>query len=318
MNANGSELCFGLMLLLEAAEHHDAIMVTPPSCHKKRDIASPLTSPLSPRLCPVMPVSSGSEPFALPPKKRIKFNNFGDINDGAYLRFNPISSSGDLKFSPIKKLSKCPAGSTHRVWEKADECAMAATSVRRFNFSTTIKVAKTWEDKHCDNTRNETPFVLYDNDDDKHINALHNIVRRDIWEGFVVDASKSKVSEDTHGGKAMKSSTRRNSRLARYDGTIGFRCRFCKNAPHNQRAERSAVYPRSLEGIYLANIRFQRDHIDHCTFIPKDIKEEYSSIKNSKGISRGRKQYWVSSALRKGLSNGEGGIVFSAEGKYSE
>lgn len=46
-----------------------------------------------------------------------------------------------------------------------------------------------------------------------------------------------------------------------------------------------------------------------CTFIPDDIKENYLRLKNSKGVSRGRKQYWVSSALRKGLCNGENGIV---------
>ncbi|KAL7526747.1 hypothetical protein ACHAXR_001632 [Thalassiosira sp. AJA248-18] len=97
-------------------------------------------------------------------------------------------------------------------------------------------------------------FVLYDKDDEKHINAIHNIVRRDIWEGFVVDTSKDLVNKD--------SSVRRSGRLARYDGTIGLRRRYCKDAPFAQRAEKSAVYPRSLERIYLANIRFQRDHVE--------------------------------------------------------
>mmetsp|Transcript_12479 Transcript_12479/g.20190 ORF Transcript_12479/g.20190 Transcript_12479/m.20190 type:complete len:114 (-) Transcript_12479:270-611(-) len=113
----------------------------------------------------------------------------------------------------------------------------------------------------------------------------------------------------------MSYNARRRGRLARYDGTIGFRCRFCKNVPLNQRAEKSAVYPRSLERIYLANFRFQRDHIEHCTFIPKNTKESYSRLKSSRGVSRGMKQYWVSSALRRGLCNGEKGIVFSPGAK---
>ena len=74
-----------------------------------------------------------------------------------------------------------------------------------------------------------------------------------IWEGFVVDTSKDVLDEDA--------SARCTGRLARYDGTVGLRCRFCKRVPRAQRAEKDAVYPRSLERIYLANIRFQRDHI---------------------------------------------------------
>ena len=34
-----------------------------------------------------------------------------------------------------------------------------------------------------------------------------------------------------------QSTARRTGRIARYEGTIGFRCRFCKNAPLNERAE---------------------------------------------------------------------------------
>ena len=52
-----------------------------------------------------------------------------------------------------------------------------------------------------------------------------------------------------------------------------------------------------------------------CAFIPSEIKDEYSRIKNSKGVSRGRKEYWVESALRRGLCNGENGIVFSPGSK---
>ena len=45
-----------------------------------------------------------------------------------------------------------------------------------------------------------------------------------------------------------------------------------------------------------------------CVFIPNDIKEEYSQLKgNSRG---GMKQYWVTSAVKKGLTNGEKGITF--------
>ena len=48
-----------------------------------------------------------------------------------------------------------------------------------------------------------------------------------------------------------------------------------------------------------------------CIFIPDEIKEECSRLKSTgKGIVTGRKQYWVESAAKKGLCNGEKGIVF--------
>ncbi|KAL7536070.1 hypothetical protein ACHAXR_006901 [Thalassiosira sp. AJA248-18] len=300
-SSKSDELCFGLLLLLEAAEYNDVNMVTPP-CNRKRNIATP--SPPSP---PAKPAYSKPAYCSLPPTKRTKFG-FGVTQSRVWLGTNPrYSPSKTIKLSPVKKSSKCSGGSAHRVWEHTDEFAMATiTPARHFNSWNTVEAAK--EDQGVDVKVSGgviKTFVLHDKDDDKHINAVHNIVRRDIWEGFVVNTSKDLEDEGI--------SARRSSRLARYDGTVGFRCRYCKNAPLAHRAEKSAVYPRSLERIYLANIRFQRDHVEQCTFIPNEIKEHYSRLKSSKGISRGRKQYWVSSALRRGLCNGEKGIVFSVE-----
>ncbi|KAL3811939.1 hypothetical protein ACHAXA_007219 [Cyclostephanos tholiformis] len=155
----------------------------------------------------------------------------------------------------------------------------------------------------------ETSFVLHDASDEEHINAIHNIVRRDVWEGFVVGTTSTTASSAR--GKGDDTGSRSTSRLERYAGTIGFRCRFCKVAPPGERAEKSAVYPRSLERIYLSNIRFQRDHIMQCNYIPSAIKEEYSRLKNSKGVTRGKKKYWVTSAMRRGLCNGSDGIIFT-------
>ena len=99
----------------------------------------------------------------------------------------------------------------------------------------------------------EESFTLYHPDDDKYINELHTIIRRDIWEGFVVDDGEDGAdSAGQNGG---------NGRLSCYVGTVGFRCRWCRDVDPSLRAEKSAVYPRELERIYHANIRFQRDHV---------------------------------------------------------
>ena len=99
----------------------------------------------------------------------------------------------------------------------------------------------------------EESFTLYDPDDGKNINELHTIIRRDIWEGFVVnDGEDDRDAVDQGGG---------NGRLSYYAGTVGFRCRWCRDVDPSLRAEKSAVYPRKLERIYSASIRFQRDHV---------------------------------------------------------
>ena len=92
----------------------------------------------------------------------------------------------------------------------------------------------------------EESFTLYDPDDDKNINELHTIIRRDILEGFVVnDGEDDRDAVDQGGG---------NGRLSCYAGTV-------RDVDPPLRAEKSAVYPRELEGIYRASIRFQHDHV---------------------------------------------------------
>lgn len=248
----------GLDLLLEAAAYHDRInMVTPP-CGKKRDISSSshLAQPI--QLEPV--VCSKLAPTTLPPKKRTK------ITFGEFERSNPRTASNAIGlYRPIKRSSKCPAGSAHRIWEGMDESAAAAMSARRLNCFNATEVMAQQDDPHAkEYDREDTTFILYEKNDDEYINAVHNVIRRDIWEGFVVDITTDDVLDEgaQDGEMASTSNARRVGRLARYDGTVGFRCRFCKDAPLDQRAEKSAVYPRTLERIYLANIRFQRDHIE--------------------------------------------------------
>ena len=236
----------------------------------------------------------------LPPKKRVKLD-FAEASGGVDRR----SPCKPINFRPVKKASKCTKGSAHRVWEQTGASPSAAASSSRFSSLYALDASAPPQKNATATKHNESKgsFVLYEKDDDDHINALHNVVRRDIWEGFVVNTS-------SEGAADSDISCRRSGRLARYEGTVGFRCRFCKHVPYLQRAEKSAVYPRSLERIYLANIRFQRDHVEHCEFIPAELKDQYWRLKDGKNLARGRKQYWVTSARRRGLCNGANGIVF--------
>ena len=112
------------------------------------------------------------------------------------------------------------------------------------------------------NNKGEKFFSLHAKGDEEHINQVHILVRRDIWEGFVVGTTSTTASS-TPGSKKGddKEGSRSEARLSRYANTVGFRCKWCKHARPSDRAEKSAVYPRSITRIYLSNIRFQRDHI---------------------------------------------------------
>lgn len=126
-------------------------------------------------------------------------------------------------------------------------------------------------------------FTLYDPADEGRISDIHSVFRRDIYEGFVVPDG------------------------ARYAGTVAFRCRFCKHLPAESRAAQSWVFPRTVEQMYRAHIRFNREHYPHCESIPQKIRTKIAKLKKSS--CRGSKNYWVTSARKKGLKNGRKGIV---------
>ena len=233
-----------LGLLLKAAKYMDTSINTP---LKKRGL---LTSYPPPAPTKQRSVQSAKVSYTAtgPPKKRFKI----DTTTVCKPSIN-ITDKYDIKLRLINKFSKCSVGSSHRVWECADEIAMAATSSRRFHSLPTI------QDTNVKKQDNKESFILHDKDDDEYINPVHSLIRRDIWEGFVVDAMKDAA---TVSSKDTPYYMTNNSRVARYNGTIGFRCRFCKHVPLHQRAPRSAVYPRSLERIYSGYLRFQRDHIE--------------------------------------------------------
>lgn len=129
MDDNRLEQFRGLDLLLEAAEHHSLNLVTPPRHNHRHSKSSraTLTASKDTHEHVAKPTS-----FASPPKKRSKLN----FNDEPWLRPNPRSPP--KKFTSIKKSGTCPAGSSHRVWERADECIVAAKSMRHFKSSGTI------------------------------------------------------------------------------------------------------------------------------------------------------------------------------------
>lgn len=94
--------------------------------------------------------------------------------------------------------------------------------------------------------------MLYDEEDDEHLSEKYNIVRRDIWEGFV--ETKERVDQYAN--------LKRSGPMGRFIGCIGLRCRFCKDAPPEEVVNRACVYPQRLDRIHNAYLRFKKDHIE--------------------------------------------------------
>jgi hypothetical protein len=70
-------------------------------------------------------------------------------------------------------------------------------------------------------------------------------------------------------------------------------------------------------GLHVSLTLLLIDHIIYrqCPFISQEIKDEYVRLKQSKGLTRGKKAYWIEAAEERGLCNSEEGITFNKKFK---
>ena len=163
-------------------------------------------------------------------------------------------------------------------------------------------------------------------DDEKNTHPSHALIRRHIIEAFITPAASALAVPNTkhqeekrrHGGISI-SGKRKLQRQQRYAGFVGLRCRYCKHKRIDEQADLAVIYPESIGGIYRANIRFQKKHIQACSYIPKRLKRKLISLKETcQSNTRGKVSYWTESALQNGFRNwtsptGRNGIVFRPE-----
>ena len=88
-------------------------------------------------------------------------------------------------------------------------------------------------------------------------------------------------------------------------GRIFLQCSCCKHLPRWERARLSTLVPQSVEGLYRSIVRFMMTHVTACEQMPQKIKD--LSPKTSRLVHRGTKNYWIKSAKKKGLMNGNDG-----------
>lgn len=95
-----------------------------------------------------------------------------------------------------------------------------------------------------------TDFGLHTDEDLKHINPAHCLIRSEIIEPFISDGTPSQ--QGLH--------------FTPKQGQVGFQCKYCKDLNHDKRKKFHSVYPQSIRGIYRSIIvRLQR-HIRWVEF----------------------------------------------------
>ena len=128
-------------------------------------------------------------------------------------------------------------------------------------------------------------------EDPNELNSLHCFVRAKLLEVFYLPPQKGKPN-----------------------GRVGLRCLFCSHLPRKERAGTTmcTFYPKSLQDLYRSVMTWQRIHFRMCKHVPKDTQDAYWKHKES-DQTRGKTEYWITSAMRLGLediSDGRNGICY--------
>ncbi len=183
------------------------------------------------------------------------------------------------------------------------------------------------------------PDRLAIDDDAEEVNKLHQYVRKELLEIFVVpqqaassdcdddDDDDEEEEDDEDDGSCVKdtlmsasneSITTRNlvtrrrsiavsssppSTTARryYPGRVGLRCTHCAHV-RRKSTSKAAFYPLRLKNIYREVCAWQRIHFKKCTHVPDGVRELYDHYKKI-DTSRGKVKYWESAARKIGLEN---------------
>lgn len=137
--------------------------------------------------------------------------------------------------------------------------------------------------------------------DDSKLNSLHCFLRSELLEVFAVEKSNNKSPTHSPGSSV---------------GRVGLRCVHCALV-HRQKDARdeapmAVFYPKSIAEIYRLVTSWQRCHLRKCRNLPPAVRSKWQSLRDS-DKSRGKTQYWITSAKEIGLidcRSRAGGIRF--------
>ena len=85
-----------------------------------------------------------------------------------------------------------------------------------------------------------------------------------------------------------------------------------------ERTERAVCYPSSIARIYQTVADMQRFHFESCPMVPHAVRETYRSLKTTRPRGMGSpQQYWIRSAVERGLCDSSSGIRLSSSSHCS-
>jgi len=96
---------------------------------------------------------------------------------------------------------------------------------------------------------------------------------------------------------------------------VGLRCIHCRLAKHqSDKVKRAVCFPSSIKRIYRTVIDMKLDHFNACPFVPLGLKIKLEELKATSARSTGTTmQYFVQTAQRMGMVDGNNGIRFANE-----
>ena len=147
-------------------------------------------------------------------------------------------------------------------------------------------------------------------DDENKLNSMHCFLRAELLELFVVESKPSKKDELPKVKDYVVGSS---------CGRVGLRCIHCAHARKmhgsDGEAPMAVFYPKSISELYRLVTSWQRVHLRKCRNLPPTVHDTYSELKKN-DKTRGKTQYWVTSARELGLvdcRSKAGGIRFTPE-----
>ena len=94
-------------------------------------------------------------------------------------------------------------------------------------------------------------------------------------------------------------------------GQVGIRCRWCANLPTWSRSRGAVYYSATLDGLYQAAQNMAKNHLcKHCRYIPADVRQSLSGLRECKRRAAGGKKYWAEGAKVLGVYQCEDGLRF--------
>lgn len=265
---------------------------------------------------------SGPPPSHAPVQPPLRELNNRNIPQNPNHLSSPHKHTIELKPTPKETTTKA----TSQALDAATDAAEILLGLRRIPSPLPSSTCREKDDE----AREDTPSLATLSDepiclptrlavpeDESKLNSMHCFLRSDLLELFVVERSRSpKHSSKPDSPTTIETETKQGYKVGCASGRVGLRCVHCamarvRNASSDGEAPMAVFYPKSISELYRLVTSWQRVHLRKCRNLPPSVRETYEKTRQDK--SRGKTQWWVTSAKEIGLvdcASKAGGIRF--------